>query len=65
MKKIGLYNIRGVREIGVNAKKKELQQLVRLNKLNMIFLHRLVCSELWEGDEFACCFKQSMGRSGG
>lgn len=68
--KIISFNIRG---LGGRVKKKEVKELVRLQKPNMLCLQetkmegvdRSVCSMLWEGDEFEWASKDAVGRSGG
>lgn len=68
--RLGSYNIRG---IGGQAKKIEVQQLVREQKLDLLCLQeskveiieRVRCATLWDDDDFGRCFKASEGRSGG
>lgn len=68
--KLITYNIRG---LGGRVKKKEVKELVRNQKPDMLCLQetktegidRRLCSMLWEGDDFEWVSKDDVGRSGG
>ena len=60
------YNIRG---LGGLAKKKEIQRLIQIHKLDVIciqetkmeIIERNVCSMMWGSSEFEFAFKPSEG----
>jgi exonuclease III len=70
MMKIVSYNVRG---LGGVAKKKEVSQLIRKNKLDLVCIQetklevveKSLCEKLWDTNEFDFTFKTSNGRSGG
>lgn len=67
--KIGSYNIRG---LGGRAKKKEVQQIVKNQKLDLLCLQetkmenvsRCDGGALWDGDYFDWVWQQSQGAAG-
>lgn len=70
MMKLCSYNIRG---FGGSSKKKEVSQIVRANKLDMICIqetkaevvyHRM-CALMWDDDDFSMCFNLSSSRAWG
>jgi exonuclease III len=69
MMKIVSYNVRG---LGGVAKKKEVSQLIRKNKLDLVCIQetklevveKSLCEKLWDTNEFDFTFKTSNGRSG-
>lgn len=68
--KLITYNIRG---LGGRVKKKEIKDMVRDQKPDMLCLQetkmegvdRRMSSSLWEGDDFDWACKDVVGRSGG
>lgn len=68
--RIGTYNIRG---LGGKAKKKDIQLLVRLNKLDVLCVQetktvkidRSTCAMLWDVDDFAWEYNPAQGAAGG
>lgn len=68
--KLVTYNIRG---LGGRVKKKEVKELVRSQKPDLLCLQetkmegidRRLCSLLWEGGDFEWESKDAVGRSGG
>lgn len=68
--RMGSYNIRG---LGGRAKKREIQQLVRTQKLEVLSIQetkieqvdRPLCRLLWDDDDFEWVSQPSPGASGG